>query len=190
VTTAATDGRLLRGIRTRGRIVQSLLNLITDGVRSPTAAEIAERAGVSVRSVFQHFEDLEALYDDLVEEQSARVAPLVLSLRTGGDIERRIDALVDQRRVLFETITPVRRAIAGRTDASPAVRARVADLDAELRAQVKEQFRRELDERPEVIEAVDLLASFEGWDRLRTTQQLDSARAAAALRGALTLLLH
>ncbi len=189
MSTTATDGRLLRGIRTRGGIVQSLLDLVTDGVRAPTAAQIAERAGVSVRSVFQHFEDLEALYGDLVEEQAARIAPLVASLRTDGDTATRVDALVQQRQLLFETITPVRRAIAERSTASPVLRERISDLDTVLRTQVHEQFLHELDERPDVAEVVDLITSFEAWERLRTTQGLDSDGAAATLRASLTHLL-
>lgn len=186
---ATTDGRLLRGVRTRNSIVQSLLDLITGGVRSPTAAQIAGQAGVSVRSVFQHFEDLEALYSDLATEQATRVAPLVASLQTEGDVATRVDALVHQRQILFEAITPVRRAIAERAEASPVLRERVADLDTVLRTQVEQQFRDELGGRPEVVEVVDLITSFEAWERLRTTQRLDSDSAAAALRVSLTHLL-
>lgn len=185
-----TDGRLLRGVRTRSKIVQSLLDLVTDGVRSPTAAQIADGAGVSVRSVFQHFEDLEALYGDLVAEQSARVAPLVASLRSEGDAATRIDALVHQRQALFEAITPVRRAITDRSESSPALKDRLDDLNAELRAQIEQQFRAELDARPLVVEAVDLVTSFEAWERLRTAQGLDTDGAAATLRQSLTRLLH
>ena len=72
---AVTDGRVLRGARTRSGIVQALLDLLNDGVLAPTAAQIADRAGVSVRSVFQHFADMEALYGDLAAEQRERSAP-------------------------------------------------------------------------------------------------------------------
>lgn len=109
-----TDGRVLRGERTRRRLVESLLDLINDGVRAPTASQIAQRAGVSVRSVFQHFSDLEALYEDLAGEQRERVAPLLASLQRPQHLSDRIDALVAHRSELFETIAPVRHAI-GRT---------------------------------------------------------------------------
>lgn len=188
--TRTTDGRLLRGVRTRSSIVQALLDLITDGVPSPTAAQIAENAGVSVRSVFQHFEDLEALYADLVAVQAGRIAPLVASLQGGDDTDARIAAVVDQRRELYETITPVRRAIAHRADTSPVLRQRLDDLDAELRRQLERQFHAELATRPGVIESVDLVASFAAWDRLRRIQGLDSGSAADTLRDALTRLLR
>jgi len=187
---STTDGRLLRGERTRSNIVQSLLDLVTDGVRSPTAAQIAQHAGVSVRSVFQHFDDLERLYGDLVVEQAQRVAPIVAGLRTGGELGERIAAVVDQRQALFETITPVRRAIADRPERSPVLRERLEALDSELRTQLQQQFRAELADRPEVLEAIDVLASFEVWHRLRTAQRLSSDEAADTLRESLSRILH
>ena len=51
------DGRTVRAERTRQALVDSLLNLLDEGQLTPTAAEIAARAGVSERSVFQHFPD-------------------------------------------------------------------------------------------------------------------------------------
>jgi len=39
-----------------------MLDLVTDGSPRPTAKEIAERAGVSLRSVYVHFDDLEDLF--------------------------------------------------------------------------------------------------------------------------------
>ena len=56
------DGRTVRAERTRQALVDALLGLLDAGVLSPTAAAIAQRAGVSERSLFQHFPDREALF--------------------------------------------------------------------------------------------------------------------------------
>src|SRR5438132_352803 len=65
------DGRTARALRTREAIVDASIALVDEGDLRPTAPRIAERAKVSVRSVFQHFDDLEGLYaavgDRLVE---------------------------------------------------------------------------------------------------------------------------
>lgn len=188
------DGRVLRGARTKGRIVQALLDLVTDGVVNPTAASIAERAGVSVRSVFQHFDDLEALYADLAAEQAARVAPLLESLERPESLADRIDALVEQRRELFEAITPVRHAIGGRVADSPALRRRLEEISTALRRQVAQQFDAELSglgsgEAAMLLDVVDTLSSFEAWDRFRTVQQRSPSDTAQALRLALQRIL-
>jgi AcrR family transcriptional regulator len=194
-TTSGVDGRVLRGARTKGRIVQALLDLVTDGVANPTAAAIAERAGVSVRSVFQHFDDLESLYADLAAEQSVRVAPLLESLERPESLDERIDALVAQRRELFEVISPVRHAIGGRASESPALRRRLDEIATALRRQVAQQFDTELAAldptvASTLLDVVDTVSSFEVWDRFRTVQRLAPSDAADAMATALRRLLH
>ena len=66
----AVDGRAARALRTRNRVVDALLDLIDEGDLRPPAADVARRAGVSLRSVYQHFDDLETLFrtfDDAIE---------------------------------------------------------------------------------------------------------------------------
>ena len=55
------DGRRARGQRTRLKVIEALLELVSEGVVRPTAQEIAARAGVALRTVYHHFEDVEAL---------------------------------------------------------------------------------------------------------------------------------
>jgi TetR/AcrR family transcriptional regulator, regulator of autoinduction and epiphytic fitness len=55
------DGRLARSARTRRSIVDALRGLHQEGDLRPTAPRVAERAGVSLRTVWQHFNDLETL---------------------------------------------------------------------------------------------------------------------------------
>src|SRR5437016_3533907 len=43
------------------KIVAACIDLIRSGVSAPTAREIADRAGVSLRAVFNHFPDLSAM---------------------------------------------------------------------------------------------------------------------------------
>jgi AcrR family transcriptional regulator len=193
-TTPVTDGRVLRGARTRSRIVQALLDLLNDGEMTPTAAQIADRAEVSVRSVFQHFTDMEALYADLASMQAERVAPLLAGLERPDALDARIDALVAQRSELFETIAPVRHAIGTRAFESGALRARLEELSASLRTQVQDQFDVELSgrapaARATLLDTIDLLCSFEAWDRLREFQGLDRRGAERTLRTSLHALL-
>jgi len=49
---SSTDGRHRRAQASREAIVESLVSLYADGYVDPSAAEIAERAGVSERSLF------------------------------------------------------------------------------------------------------------------------------------------
>lgn len=194
MTSTVTDGRVLRGARTRSRIVQALLDLLNEGELSPTSNQIAERAEVSVRSVFQHFTDMEALYADLAAEQAERVEPLLRSLTRPDTLADRISALVGQRSELFETIAPVRHAIGTRAFDSAALRSRLDELSAALRSQVADQFAPELAamapaRRSTMLDTLDLVCSFEAWDRLRVVQGASRRRAEAVLGETLRALL-
>ena len=59
---SSADGRLTRAARTRTAVVDALLTLNERGELRPTARDIAAEAGVSLRSVYVHFDDLEALF--------------------------------------------------------------------------------------------------------------------------------
>jgi AcrR family transcriptional regulator len=188
------DGRVRRGERTRDSIVHALLDLLNDGVVEPTSQQIATAAGVSVRSIFQHFDDLEALYGDLARAQDERTRPWFEQLEAEGDLDARLAALARHRRELFEHISPVRHAIGSRARTSEALAARLADVDAQLRAQVERQFAPELAERrgaarARLLDVVDLLWSFDSWDRLRTAQHLGAEAAARTLASATAELL-
>src|SRR3954470_18279608 len=56
--TETVDGRTARATRTREAVVSAVLDLVNEGNPKPTAREIADRAGVSLRSVYVHFDDL------------------------------------------------------------------------------------------------------------------------------------
>src|ERR1700754_1030973 len=55
------DGRVARSERSRRAIVAAHLALIDEGDLRPTGERIAERAGVSVRSLWTNYKDMEAL---------------------------------------------------------------------------------------------------------------------------------
>jgi TetR/AcrR family transcriptional regulator, regulator of autoinduction and epiphytic fitness len=183
---APGDGRVRRGERTRASIVNALLDLITSGELEPTSQLIADTAGVSVRSIFQHFADLEELYGALAQAQADRTTELFGALETEGDLDTRLSHLVSHRAKLYESIAAVRHAIGNRARHSPALAARLARVDELLRAQLGRQFEDELAGcdatlHARTLDTLDLLWSFEAWDRLRNAQGLDVDSASAVL---------
>src|SRR3954470_19450239 len=91
------DGRAARSARTRDAVVRALLDLIAEGELRPTAGRIAERAGISLRSVYVHFDDLDDLFVAAAREQRGRVSALVRALPERGPFEDRLPALVAPR---------------------------------------------------------------------------------------------
>src|SRR6266496_687113 len=118
------DGRTARALRTREAIVDASIALVDEGDLRPTAPRIAERAGVSVRSVFQHFDDLEGLYAAVADRLIERLGRLNITADPLQPLLTRLPDVVHQRSILLEAITPIRRAAAVHAPFSHEVRAR------------------------------------------------------------------
>src|SRR5262245_60214803 len=159
-----------------------MLDLFEDGELRPTAAQIAQRAGVSLRSVFQHFESLETLFAAAADLQMERIAPLMLPIPTRGAFAGRLSMLVTRRSRVLEAISPVRRASLRVEPFSVEVRSRLEQARSRGRAEVEKVFARELAELPssdrrDVAAALGAAASWSTWEHLRRHQGLSVERA-------------
>jgi TetR/AcrR family transcriptional regulator of autoinduction and epiphytic fitness len=181
-----TDGRVRRGERNRDALVDALLGLLESGIPKPTAREIAERAGVSLRTVFAHFDDVESLYAAIATRQRDRFAPLFGPLVADGSQEHRIETLVTHRVELFEQIAPVRRASLLLAPESPELTRRLAEASRALREQLAGCFEPELASagrsRGDLLAALDIVTTWETWDGLRRGQGLSVATSRRVLR--------
>lgn len=104
------DGRTARAVRTKDAIVDACLELIDGGDLRPTGPRIADRAGVSVRSIFQHFDDLDALFAAVGDRVTLRVSGLIGRIDPSSPLADRVDVFVAQRTEILEVLTPVLRA--------------------------------------------------------------------------------
>ena len=172
--TEGTDYRVVRGQRNRQAVVRALMELIQEGEPVPTAAQIAERAGVAVRSIYHHFADLESLHLALADEHFGSLADLLVPIPTDGPLATRLTAFTGYRSALFERAMPVYRASLLAAVRSPGVAQRIAFGNEFLRAELAQTFAIELRGGPPwKLQALDGLTSFDGWVRLRSSQGLD-----------------
>lgn len=176
------DGRTARAVRTKDAIVDACLGLIDEGDLRPTGPRIAERAGVSVRSIFQHFDDLDALFGAVGEKVVVRIAGLLTPIEADWPLERRIEAFVEQRAQVLEAITPVLRAALVFAASSPVIRQQFDDGHRFMVAQVEQVFAAELAAAPApavLRDALVVALSWPAWDLLRGAQagSVDHARA-------------
>lgn len=180
------DGRALRAERSRRAIVEALHDLVGAGTLVPTAQQVAERADVGLRTVFRHFSDMESLFAEIDRRIRAEVQPLVEGEPPAGPLPARLLALARRRATLYERVAPYLRATRLQRWRSEFLERQVRSNARELRAELR-RWLPELERRPEVLEPLDLLLSFEAWDRLRSEQRLGVQRALATLE---PLLLH
>jgi AcrR family transcriptional regulator len=143
----------------------------------PTGQRVAERAGVSLRTVFRHFEDMEGLNREMHDRMERVLRPFAVAERVSGSVIERVRDLIRRRTNLFEKGAPFLRAGAINRWQSPYLTethaAEVRELRAELNRTLPEMSRVSAERQ----EALELVTSFEAWDRLRVDQELGRDRA-------------
>jgi AcrR family transcriptional regulator len=190
-----TDGRRLRRASNREAVVDALLDLYSEGNLRPSTDEIAERAGISPRSLFRYFEDADDLAGEAVTRQLGRALPL-LPLAVGPDasFDLRVAALVDQRLRLFTTLGQAAHVSRLRAPFQPRLAKSLREGRKFLRSQVRTLFAPELmsmndDEAEAALATADVLASFESYQLLTGDQGLPVDEARSVLVAALAVLL-
>jgi len=191
---ARIDGRLARSARTRHAVVDALLDLLGEGDLRPTAARIAERAGVSLRLVFHHFDDLEAIYSELADRQAERVKPLTVPISVTLPLPLRIEKFSAQRGRLLETLSPVRRAAVLMEPFRPALAKRLKHARDLTRAAAIAAFAPELsnldaNEKRATIAALDVATSWIAWEQTRRHQGLSETDARGVMATTIRALL-
>lgn len=189
--TESEDGRVLRGQRTREAVIDTLLELHAEGNLTPTIEQIAERVGRTPRAIYQHFQDKEALAVAIAERQLRTHGELFRARPIEGDLTQRISGIADHRAALFEAVAPARRSALVRLHLSPELQRQQTGLAAHLRDQLAKTFMPELgaldvDAAADTLELLDLHASWETWERLRTWQHLSADRAKHLVSGLIT----
>jgi AcrR family transcriptional regulator len=186
----SADGRVRRSEKSRSAIVDALFELVGEGVLQPTAQQVAERAGVGIRSVFRHFEDMEALYATMDAQLRSEALPLLRGAAAAGALRERALALLERRARLFERVGPYKRSANLSRWRSEFLRTQHATLVRELRADLLRSLPELADAPAALLDALDVVTCFEAWDRLRTDQRLSRERAQAAVEHAVLALLE
>lgn len=175
-TMEKVDGRRARGLRTRDAIVSALLELVSEGDIAPTAQRIADRARVSVRSVYQHFVDVEGLYAHGTEKMYEWVRTNCPEIDERLPLDRRLDQFIANRASVLESLMPFHRAIRLMEPSCETVRQHRAAMDRWHKERVAKVFAPELravdgPSRHALHCALDSLSSTECWEHLRNSGQ-------------------
>jgi len=185
-TSPAMDGRRARRERGRVAVSEAMIDLVFEGNIPPTAEAIAERAGVSIASLFRYFETLDDLRRETVEIYLDRLGHLFDIDDIGeGTLDVRIQNLVRSRATLYETTEPMARLLRMRANEVPEVGEVLQRVRATRADQIRHHFDHELQllsraRRDDLVAIVVSLTSFESWDQMcythrRTHQQVRRA---------------
>lgn len=166
------DGRRLRSERTKQLIIEAFLALLRDAPVMPTAVQIAERAGYSVRSIFERFPDLIALRVAAADYALAQAAALAPARHVNGDRPTRIRSQVETRAGTCERGIALWRVLLSSEDGSGELALRIARSREVAMARIELMYRPELEtlaptERRHTVIAIEALTDIESWARMR-----------------------
>ncbi|MCE9621515.1 MAG: TetR/AcrR family transcriptional regulator [Actinomycetia bacterium] len=193
---AAEDGRHAIRERNRMAVVDAMLTLYASGNLDPSSDQIAERAGLSPRSLFRYFDDIDDLVRVAVARHHHRVVPLAeLDTASAAPIAERVRRLVEQRLRLFDAIASVGTVARVRAPFQPLIAAELATARAFWREQLRQLFAPELramgkSTAAHVVASIDVLASYESVQLMRDDQGLSATQIAAALVHSITALVN
>ena len=179
---ARIDGRRLRSERTKQLIIEAYLALLREKPLTPmpTAAEIAERAGYSVRSIFERFPDLHTLRVAAADYGLAHAAALAPARDVDADRPTRIKSQVETRAGTCERGVALWRALTVNVDEDDALKARLRTARTRTIDRLEIMYRPELSslseiERRNMLIALEALTDIESWARMREMHGLSFA---------------
>lgn len=172
VRTQPVDGRRLRSERTRQLIIEAYLMLLRENPQIPTAASIAQRAGYSVRSIFERFPDLHALRVAATDEALLKASAQVAAQPTAGSRQERLRVHVETRGRVCDEWLPLWRALNANQGDSMDLKARIRLIRERVIRRLEEMYAPELStlgerERRQTVLAMEALVDFESWARMR-----------------------
>jgi AcrR family transcriptional regulator len=188
------DGRRLRSERTKQLIIEAFLALLREQLVMPTAVQIAERAGYSVRSIFERFPDLFALRLAATDYAFAQAAALAPARSVDADRATRLKSQVETRAGTCERNIALWRMLSSSEDTSGELAMRLAKAREAVLGRLELMFRAELStlpesDRKELLIALEALTDIESWARMREAFQLSFEEACAVWSTAIDRLL-
>lgn len=188
----SNDGRNRRAAETRRKVIEAAKAMIAETSVAPTVVGVARRADVSVRSVFQHFGDVESLFVTVVDSIGKDLVVPPMTPET-LPLASRVDSFTRSIAQLYEQIVPLRVA-AGQFVNHPGLIERGLVIQNGLRDAAFRAFDPELavlgeTDREALADAIVAALSLDAWVALRRQQDLRFERAVAAWRLTLGALL-
>jgi AcrR family transcriptional regulator len=190
--TAAVDGRRMRGYRTRRRLVEAYLALVESGDAHPSASAVADRAGVSLRTIYHHFGGLADLAIVALHSGRDRRLAQIVEVDPTDPLQRRIRALTASRGELFDRASRLvgETFVDGRAAGGPETARGARSV---LRRQIEATFAPELGGRAHVsedmLDLIDVITSADAWVYLRSELGRTRQEATAVIEHALVGLL-
>jgi len=192
---SSEDGRVARRLDNRGRILDALFALIRSGHPHPTLKQIADNAGVTSRTLLNHFPDMGTLVLSAATRWRGFAKAQLPAIPDLADPEERVHEFFQRMAGFLDTYSSIRWATLTFPGTLPGFDQRqhkgVVLGNVERRVgELLASFGVELDRDPQLRRAVLVMIDPLAWRLLRVQQGLSRKEAAATMaRGVFALAL-
>lgn len=154
-------------------MIDALIDMIMAGENEPSVDAIANRAGVSYRSVYRYFEDRTDMMAAAARRAMQWIGPLLAQAsgpyKENDPLDHRIDSVVDARAEAYIQIADVLRTALLRAHEAPYIAEEMHKARQLLREQINVRFAKELDqfddrERELRLTSIDQTLQFQSLD--------------------------
>lgn len=179
----SSDGRRQRSERSQTAIIEAALALMEEGTLVPTAQQIADRAGVGIRSFFRHFADMDSLFLAADEMLLDSYEALFQVADRDGSLSTRVSRAVELYGNAFDNLMQMILCTKALLWRFPKLKENYAWHQRRLRKELELWLPEVADLPRDRREAVHAVASFEMWHRLREHQGLSYGASADIVTG-------
>jgi AcrR family transcriptional regulator len=190
MTPKVADGRTVRREKSRQRIIDVLIQVILEGKVEPTAEQVGKLAGVTRRTVFRHFDDMESLYREIIHTVHIQVDTLHVEYDPDRNWREELERLILRRTSRFEKFMPLAIATQALRHSSPAIEEDAQQWSRQLRRVLKMIVPDDLVGDVIAFSAIDAMLSWDMWIRLRRDQKLSIKRATQVIQNAVNAVLE
>ena len=180
------DGRRARSAASRNKIILAMMDLVADGHANPSAARVAEKAGVGLRSVFRHFDDKETIFREIDRILVRAFGPIMDAPFQSGDWQGQLFELIERRCEVNEKIANFRMLSMTVRYRSEFVKHNYRQLIAQEEAALNAILPNGLQTDTRSGQAVLIATSFDTWRLLRLDKELSSSETVASIKGLVT----
>ena len=185
----AEDGRRQRSERNRQKIISAMFELVREGNFDPSVAQVVERAGVGLRTVFRHFDEVDSLYQEMTAQMDARIIPEIQKPLNATEWPDRVKELMARRIRIFEDIMPVKICAGVRRFRSEYLMERHKRFVSHETAALALALPQEILSNESLMASFDIVFSFDTWRRLRQDQRYSRAKATEVMETMLDALI-
>ena len=181
-----SDGRRERSLASRRKILEAMVDLVAAGDPNPSAAAVAEKAGVGLRSVFRHFQDKDSILREIDDRLVEVYQPILSAPYEVEGWKEQLFELIERRCAVNEVVVVFRlSSILARYRSQFVVR-KSRQLHAGEKRMLDRVLPQSLQTSTPLGKSIMTATSFDTWRFLRQDEELSPEETVATIKRMVT----